>query len=357
MAIPEVTFTIEPVVTAPEHHVDDVILVAGLPGGGGTGTEGEVYKGASLEELVGRVGNTGDTAEFLEALFARVTPQVFFAPYSLQKADNSNKSDAEVETAIKNALNFSRRVSPRPTILHSAGDVTAKANATAGNSIVTHMETLSETLKCKAIANSAQDTIENAETWGQNNGQPNVLGIFNQREKSDGTFVMPAGYWLGAALEITSEHGRAWGVNYAEVKGVEKLRHDLTPISGQLVGLDAVGVSSIVSDEGAEEIIGDEFKTATETPLRFWTIGRVVDHVQRVIGQHAHNFIGPTYTADRIATHLTRALNPIIEAKELISGSITPDPEQTQGLTKYFVTDIELLYATNKIAIKMRFAI
>ena len=61
--------------------------------------------------------------------------------------------------------------------------------------------------------------VANAIAWGVNNGKPRIMGVFNQEVVSAGVYRMPAGAWLGAALAVSEEHGRAWGINLARVLG------------------------------------------------------------------------------------------------------------------------------------------
>ena len=186
-----------------------------------------------------------------------------------------------------------------------------------------------------------------------------LMGVFNQIKVDDTpTYTMPAGLWLGAALNISRTHGRAWGINLATVTGNYELRHTLPRGSANLGLLDAQGVSSLAIDDGKIKIIGDEFAASQDTdPRRFWPIARVVDYVQRVLTEQADAFIGSTRSATRVANRLTLALSDLVTSGEIISATVTPEPGRGQGLQKYFVVDLELQYATNVLNLKLRFAL
>ena len=404
MAVPGVNFTISPTQTQTPHTVDDVVFVIGEIGTGGNGVVGELYQGNSLSELEDAVGTDGDTHDFIDDVFAHITPHIHFTPVAAGAGG----------LALAAAMDLAYEVDPIPTVLHGAGSLTAPGNATIANTLVNEMETIAETINCRGVANAAQDTVANGILWGQNNGKPRIIGVFNQ-EVSDPTTVplgpgvntfvddaardayfittagavalafydantalyilvggtnlqnrvtgawvaaihyrMPAGAWLGAALAVSEEHGRAWGINLARVLGHLNIRHPLTAYSSQLVNLDAQGVSSIVSDQGLHKIIGDEFKPATSAdPQRFWSIGRVVDHVEQRLTAAARLFIGSTYHVDRIGIHLTRELNPLIAGGEILGGTVVPDLDHEQNDHKYLIAEIDLLFATNVITVRL----
>ena len=349
MAVPGVNFTIAPAHTPTPHSVDDVVFLVGRVGAGSSGTiaDGTFYEGDTLADLATILGTDGHSREFLAAVLGRVSPHVIYQPVGLA-------GDA---TAITNALATVYDAGRTPTVLHVAGDFTAPSDSPAVNAIVTALETHCEALNCRAVANAAQDTVANAVAWGNNNGKPRVIGVFNQGGSS-GAYTMPAGPWLGAALAQAEEHGRAWGINLARVTGQTGVRHALSPYSSNLVTLDAAGVSSIVSDNGILKIVGDEFKTASDTdPQRFWSIARVVDHVEERLTAAARAFISSTYSADRIAIHLTRELNPLIAAGEILGGSVVPDLEHEQGTHKYLIAELDLLFATAVITVRLNLVV
>ena len=349
MAVPGINFTIAAAQTVTPHSVDDVVFVIGEVGASGTGTvAGSPYENMSKTQLEGIIGTDGDARDFIDDVFTQIIPSVHFVAVA------SGATAAELATAMELAYD----VSPTPTVLHAAGDLTAVANATTANALVTAMETIAEKLNCRGVANAAQNTVANGIAWGMNNGKPRIIGVFNQEVVSAGVYRMPAGAWLGGALAIAEEHGRAWGINLARVLGHLNLRHPLTPFSSQLTNLDAQGVSSIVSDQGLLKIIGDEFKPATATdPQRFWSIGRVVDHVEQRLTTAARGFIGSTYSADRIGIHLTRELNPLIAAGEILGGSVVRDQDQMQDDHKYLIAEIDLLFATNVITVRLNLVV
>ena len=354
MAVPGVDFVVQSTPVAPGHHLDEVVFVVGTPGTNGAialDPDEPLFYGNTVSDLANAVGDDGPTHEFFEALLDQASPEVVYSPVL---ATPIGTITARVIAAIDLALNSS----PKPTVMHVAGDLTAPGNTTVASPIITELQTICEKLGCRAVANSAQDTPANAIAWGAMNGKPRVMGVFNRDREAAATFEYPAGYWLGGALAISAQFGRAWGINYAPVLGITALEHFLTPLSSELTRLDPVGVSSIVNDEGQFEIIGDEFNATTPAdPQSFWTIGRIVDHVERVITEHAHEFIGSTLSADRIAIQLTHALNPVVDAGELVSATIVPDITREQGSQKYFIATLELLFPTNNIHITLRFIV
>ena len=363
MAVPNVTFIVEPVIAAPAHHLDEVIFVVGVTGTGGAGVPGELVYGANGGDFDASVGTDGDLHEFITDLYSKAEPDMVVSFYITDKVDPNNianridQTPAELIISIEEALALVDQANHKPTVLHVAGDATAPGNSPDASEIVTMLETICERLECRAVANAAQDTIANGIAWGLLNGKPRVMGVFNQDITSAGN-QFPAGHWLGAVLAVSGDNGRAWGINYAAVPGVTQLLHPLTIGStSDLTSLDANGVSSIVVDEGLFEIIGDEFKTASEEdPQRFWSVGRVVDHVERTLTQFAHQFVGSTRSADRVAVRLTEALNPIIDGGEILSGSVVADSEREQGVTKNFILELEILYATNILNVRTRFS-
>ena len=129
---------------------------------------------------------------------------------------------------------------------------------------------------------------------------------------------------------------------WRECSDTINLRHNLTPFSSALVQLDERGVSTIVAEQGLHKIVGDEFKPATTgDPQRFWSIGRVVDHVEQRLTTAARLFIGSTYSVDRIGIHLTRELNPLIAAGEILGGTVVRDQDHMQDDHKYLIAEID----------------
>lgn len=322
--------------------------------GHGTAEVGKIYHGNTISEFDDIIGVDTPVRHILVPLFERVDSLVYFTRVTQA---NAAPTAAAARNARLAALNLSEQAGHTPTVLAATKNISAPGDVATANTFAAAVEAKAEKLKCRAVLNTAQDEISKALAWGMiGNTGPRVMGVFNQNHLGGVEYEDPLGYWLGAALAITSEHGRAWGINYAPVLGKTALRHPLSPISSQLISLDENGVSTVVSDEGLHEIIGDEFKTGGNSdPQRFWTTGRVTDHVIRVLTTHGHEFIGGTRSGDKTAIHLTRALEPIVDAGEIVSGAVIFDRQEADN--KYFFCDLELLYATNIISFRLRFAI
>ena len=360
MAVPTINFNIEQDETEVLHSVSDVLYVVGEAGTDGTGEVGTIYNGESLADFLTPVGSDGDLYDFLDSIFSRIRVETYVSLYtSTEDADNdpstdeTAKSDSDLEESRQAAINLITEVRENPTVLHIVGDAAAIGDATSASTIAARLAVLAEQLGCRAVCNSAQDTKANAEAWGTNNTGPYLLGVFNQHGPSS-DYKYPAGPWLAATLLTAREQGRAWGINYAEVRGIAGLRHSMNVHDSALNDLDAAGVSTIIFDEGLYKIIGDEFKTAGRSdPTRFWSIARVVDYVERTLTAQARGFVSSTYSAGRQAIKMTRTLDSL---DDIISGSVVPDLSQTQGLEKHFIADLELLYATTTINIKLRFS-
>ena len=58
-----------------------------------------------------------------------------------------------------------------------------------------------------------------------------------------------------------------------------------------------------------------------------------------------------------MAIKLTMALNPIVHAGELVSGTVAADSARTQGATRYFKADLGLKYATNIVNVEFGFTV
>ena len=348
MAVPSVNFTVDSTTVESVKPSGDVVFVVGPPGTGGTGAVGTLYYGDKLADFTGVVGTAGDVRDFIDALFSQVGVDLVYSPTAA----------APTNTQIGAAIDLANDASKKPTILHVVGDLTAVSDATTVNAVATKLALVAGSLGCRAVANTPQDSAASAVAWGNNNGDGRLIGVFNQNKTGASSYKFPSGFWIGAALNVAANRGRAWGINFASVKGLAELRHDLAPYSSVLSSLDAAGVSAMVNDQGVERIIGDEFKADSATdPQRFWTIGRVVDHVQRTLEAQARLLIGSTRSADRMAIKLTMALNPIVHAGELVSGTVAADSARTQGATKYFKADLGLKYATNIVNVEFGFTV
>lgn len=254
----------------------------------------------------------------------------------------AHEIDAVVDAVPRNAdvvaaLNSVRSAAKRPTILYPPGRTAGLTGVlTTANMVATRLEALAEELECKAVADAAHDTVARAITWAGNNTHENVMGVFNNADMNP-----PGAYWIGAALAISGEFGRAHGIEHARVRGVTQLAHALSHSPRASVATDVsnlVGayLSVLLQRQGIIEIVGDTFRGVADV-RKVWSVARVVDHLLGVLEIAGEPYIGLGGTAggrQRIANALERAGRTLVENGELSDFTLAPHPtKNTQAVT------------------------
>ena len=341
MPIPSITIRINPaqaVVTTPLR--DDVVGIVGPVGASGSAAAGTLVSGDDISDFIpSQIVATGETALAISQILNQQPVDIVWSPTV------ASPTVAQVATAMDLLGNYRNA----PTIVMLVGDLGDQAaNRTKLQSFCEDTTRLA-----RGVINAVQ-TGNNlaaraaAAVTGTGGGLPNrLMAIYNKPAANYAN-----GAWIGAALRLTAQRGRQWGIQMAPVTGAGILQDQITLATTELETLDNAGISTLITAQGATRIAGGFFNyTPTTHPMRDWSVARVVDHVEHLLrATWLTQLVGTTLSLPAMASVLTDAVRPLI-GSEIRSVSITG--VSITGASRTFDVNLTVLTPAGNIIVNI----
>ena len=329
VALPEIRINDAHAPAIAPHHEDDVVAFVASVGKDSPKAEvGTLYYGTSRDAFSDDLlGTNAPAATFLDAMFSQASPaQVIWSPVVNQE------TPALVVAALDKLK--SSAYSDEHSVLAYDGKIELASKA--ASTIVMKLETVAEEMECRAYLLANQASVADAVTWGGLNTKERVLGVFGGPDDADNSI----GYMLGAMFANVADHGRAWGLSYAPVTGFTKLKHQLSPRSGELHQLNNANLMTVVQNGSQYQLLGGSFTYVHDDPQEHITVARIRDHAVQRLRDAARPLLATTWSNERCAGRLKSALAPMQSAGELASFSVVPDLVRSTPTHRYFAVTI-----------------
>ncbi len=366
--VPGIDFSITAPAPAPVHHLDDTVYLVGLAGTGGS---------AAVGDLVGPFGSEADAAAALgtgsalraavHAIYQQASPTIYCA---ISAATAPGKPSAAEVVA---ALGMARALPVTPTVLGAPGlcsgtdaDASSLTSLTASG-VVAGGRALAGEFDSVFVADGPDGsaiTATDIGTWADANVGAGAMMVANA-VRVGGAYVSAAGYWIGAALAVTAEYGRARGLADAPVASAAAVRLALTSsprpsVTTQVSTLVGKYVSVLHRGPGGVMLIGETIGGVTDL-RRLWSVSRVVAHAERVMRGAARAYMGAStrpVTLGVISQVMQTAGRTLVTADppELDDLVVRPDvarntPAARAAQQGFFIADLGLIVPLNRISV------
>ena len=341
MPIPSITININPAqaaVTTPLR--DDVVGIVGPVGSSGSGAAGTLVTGDALSDFVpGGIDAASEGGLFLSQLLNQVEVETVWSPTVA----------SPTATQVATAMDLLATHSSPASIVALVGNL----GDTAANRTKLQDFCADSTRLARGIINAVQTgnslaARTTAAVTGTGGGLPNrLMAIFNKP-----TANYANGAWLGGVLNIAARRGRQHGIQMATVTGAGVLQDSISLGTTQLATLDAAGISTLITAEGATRIAGGFFNYTPDTnPLRDWSVARVVDHVEHLLRRTwLVQLVGSTLDLVVMASILRNAVAPLLNS-ELRSVSITG--VSASGASRTFNVDLDVITPAGDVTVNI----
>ena len=326
-----------PAVAAVSPLRDDVVGVVGPLGTSATAAAGTLVSGDQLADFSEAVVGAGETYAALSQLLAQVEVETVWSPTV------ASPTPAAFATAVDLLATYQSPISlvlPIGALGYNAANLT-KLQAFAQDSthlarVVVNANQTGNNLTARSAA-----AIAGAGSLGNR-----ILMVYNKPATSYAN-----GAYLGAALRLAATRGRGWGIQMAPVAGAGVLQDHLNLGTTELSNLDAAGISSLITAEGATRIAGGNFAYAAGDPQRDWNVARVVDHVEHLIrSTWLRALVGSTLSLSEEAGILQAAVDPLV-GNELVDISISG--ESAMGARRVFAADMSIVTPAGAIVVNL----